>query len=33
MWVLIFSTASVWNISNSKWNWARYYHKCTQVFT
>jgi len=21
----------VWNISNSKKNWVRYYHKCTLV--
>jgi len=32
MCVLIFSTASVWNISHSKKNSARYYHNCTQVF-
>jgi hypothetical protein len=31
MCVLIFSTAFVRNISNSKKNSARYYHKCTQV--
>jgi hypothetical protein len=29
MCVLIFSTTFVWNISHSKKNWARYYHKCT----
>ena len=27
--VLIFSASSDWNISNSKKNLARYYHKCT----
>jgi hypothetical protein len=32
MCVLIFSTTFVWNISHSKQNSARYYHKCTQVF-
>jgi hypothetical protein len=32
MCVLIFSTAFVWNISHSKKNSARYYHKCTQLF-
>ena len=31
MCVLILSTIFVWNISYYK-NWARYYHKCTQVF-
>ena len=30
--VLIFSTNIVWNISRSKKNSARYYHKCTYVF-
>jgi hypothetical protein len=29
MCVLIFSTTSVWSISHSKKNSARYYHKCT----
>jgi hypothetical protein len=28
MFVLIFSTTFVWNISHSKKNWARYYQKC-----
>jgi hypothetical protein len=28
----IFSTTSVWNISHSKKNWARYDHKCILVF-
>ena len=32
MCVLIFSTTFVWNISHSKKNQARYYHKCTSVF-
>jgi hypothetical protein len=32
MYVLIFSTNFVWNISHSKKNSVRYYHKCTQVF-
>jgi hypothetical protein len=32
MCVLIFSTTFVWNISHSKKNSARYYHKCTYVF-
>ena len=32
VWVLIFSTTFVWNISHSKKKWARYCHKCTQVF-
>ena len=32
MCVLIFCTTFVWNISHSKKNWARYYHKCTSVF-
>jgi hypothetical protein len=32
MCVLIFSTTFVWNISHSKKNPARYYHKCAQVF-
>jgi hypothetical protein len=32
MCVLIFSKTFVWNISHSKKNSARYYHKCTQVF-
>jgi len=27
--VLIFSTTRVWNISHSKKNWERYFHKCT----
>ena len=31
--VLIFCTAFVWNISHSKKNWSRYYHKCTYGFT
>jgi len=30
--VLIFTTTFVWNISHSKKNSARYYHKRTQVF-
>ena len=29
---LISSTTSVWNISHSENNSARYYHKCTRVF-
>jgi hypothetical protein len=32
MYVLIFSTASVWNIAHSKKNLGRYYHKITPVF-
>jgi len=32
MCVLIFSTTFVWNISHSKKNSARYYHKCTWVY-
>jgi len=32
MCVSIFSTAFVWNISYSKKNSAKYYHKCTSVF-
>jgi hypothetical protein len=31
MCVLIFSTTFVWNISHSKKNWARYFHKRTYV--
>jgi hypothetical protein len=31
MCVLIFSTTFVWNISHSKKNSARYYHKCTYI--
>ena len=31
IYVLIFPPNSVWNISHSKNNSARYYHKCTQV--
>jgi hypothetical protein len=30
--VFIFSAIFVWNISHSKNNSARYYHRCTQVF-
>jgi hypothetical protein len=30
--VLIFSTTFIWNISHSKKNWARYYHKRENVF-
>ena len=30
--VLIFSTTFVWNISNYKYNWAGYDHKCILVF-
>ena len=30
--VLIFSTTFVYNISDSKKNLARYYHKCENVF-
>jgi len=30
--VLIFSTNFVWNISHTKENWARYYHKYRHVF-
>jgi hypothetical protein len=33
MCVFIFSITSVWNISHSKKNSARYHHKCTSVFT
>jgi hypothetical protein len=33
MCVLIFSTTFIWNISHSKKNSLRYYHKCTYVFT
>ena len=29
---LIFSTTWVWNISQSKKNWARYIHICTYIF-
>jgi hypothetical protein len=32
MCVLIFSTTFVWNISHSKKNSVRYYHKCKKVF-
>jgi len=32
MYVLIFSTTSVWNISHSRKNWARYDQKCLLVF-
>jgi hypothetical protein len=32
IYVLIFSTTFVQNISHSKNNWERYYHKCTLVF-
>jgi hypothetical protein len=32
MCVSIFSTTFVWNISHSKKNWARYYHKRVSVF-
>jgi hypothetical protein len=32
MFVLIFSTTLVWNISHSKNKWARYYKKCILVF-
>jgi hypothetical protein len=32
MCVLIFFTNFLWNISTSKKNSARYYHKCTNVF-
>ena len=32
MCVLVFCTASVWNISHCKKNWARYYHKCTYSY-
>ena len=28
-----FPTNFVWNISHSKKNWARHYHKCTYTFT
>ena len=31
MCVLIFSTTFVYNISHSKKNWVRYYHKCIMV--
>ena len=33
MCVLIFCTTFVWNVSHSKKNSVRYYHKITQVFT
>jgi hypothetical protein len=32
MCVLIFSTTFIWNISHSKKNSLRYYHKCVNVF-
>jgi len=32
MYVLIFSTTFVWNVSHSKKNWAIYDHKCVLVF-
>jgi hypothetical protein len=32
MCILIFSTTTVWNISHSKKNWARYDQKCILVF-
>jgi hypothetical protein len=32
MSVFIVSTTFEWNISHSKKNWARYFHKCTYVF-
>jgi hypothetical protein len=32
MYVIIFSTTCVWNISHSKKNSARYCHKCENVF-
>jgi hypothetical protein len=32
VWVLIFSTTFVWNISHSNKNWARYDQKCILVF-
>ena len=32
MWVLIFSTTFIWNITHSKKKWARYDHKCILVF-
>jgi len=32
MCVLIFSTTSVWNISNSKTNSARYYCTCARLY-
>jgi glucan phosphoethanolaminetransferase (alkaline phosphatase superfamily) len=28
----IFSTTCIWNISHSKKNWARYCHKCENIF-
>jgi len=31
--ILVFSTTFVRNISHSKKTWARYYQKCTLVFT
>jgi hypothetical protein len=32
IFVLIFSTAFIWNISHSNKNWARYDQKCILVF-
>ena len=32
MRILIFCATSFWNIFNSKKNWERYYHKCTNIF-
>ena len=32
MYVLIFSTTCVWNVSHAKKNWAIYDHKCVLVF-
>jgi virulence-associated protein VagC len=29
---LLIKTSSVWNISHSKKNWARYYYKCDWIF-
>jgi hypothetical protein len=33
MYVLIFSTTFVWNVSHSKKNWVRYNHKCIMFYT
>jgi hypothetical protein len=33
IYVLVFSKTFVWNIFQSKKNWARHDHKCTWVFT
>jgi hypothetical protein len=30
--VLTFSYTFVWNISHSKANWVKFFHKCTEIF-